>query len=355
MEDDKKIIPAPGEEAVSGEKDNKKMKNLISVVILLAGLFVGSLFVDVAQMLKGRGFSQKFLSQTDVFSLDDKTWVAYTNPIVNVKVITDDTCEACNPDEILVWMRRVIPTMLAEKVDVNSEGGKSLIKTANLKTIPAFVFSTDIEKTDFYTQAQPIFTKTDAGYALHTAELGIPVGKYVETPAIRDTDIQIGPKDAKVKFVEYSDFQCPYCKVFQTNTMSKILNEYKDKILFVYKNFPLESHPQANGAALAAECANEQGKFLEYSDKLFANQSDWGQTEGVQRFKTYAIQLRLDTASFNKCLDESKYQSKIDEDMQEALAFGITGTPSIFINDQFQGGVAEYESLKKIIDEQLAE
>ena len=354
MEEDKKMISAPAE-SEKGESESRKIKNLISAVILLAGLLAGSLFVDVAQMIRGRGFSQKALDKVDVFSIDGKTWVAYQDPVVRVKVITDDACEECNPDEVLVWMRRILPTMLAEKMDASSETARPAAAAAGVKTIPAFIFSSEIEKTDFYAQAQPIFKKTEAGYVLQTAELGIPVGRYLETPPVAEDDIQTGNKDAKVKVIEYLDFQCPYCKTFQASTMSRLISEYQDRVLFVHKNFPLDSNSQSQNAALAVFCANEQGKFLEYSDKLFENQNDWGQAQGTQKFKNYASQLRLNASLFNQCLDEKRYQEKISRDYEEGVSFGITGTPSVFIGDSFHSGVAGPEELKKIIEEKLAE
>lgn len=354
MIEEKKSEELKKEEIKPEDTADKKIKNLISAVILLAGLFIGSLFVDVAQLIRGQGFSQKTLKSTDVFALDGKTWVAYSDPIIKLKVISDESCEECNPDQALVWLRRVLPTILPEKIDANSDEGKSVLAQFNVKTIPAFIFSQDVDKTDFYSLGSSIFTKKDDSYVLQTAEIGMPAGKYVELPAINDNDIQIGAKDAEVKVIEFSDFQCPYCRAFQLNTIQKILKDYKDKIFFVYKNFPLDFHKQAENAALAALCANEQGKFETYSTKLFDLQDDWGKSEGIQKFKIYAAQLGLKTADFNQCLDDKKYQDKVNQDKEEGKNFGISGTPVIFINDQFKSGAVGYDEIKKIIDEQLA-
>ena len=360
MEEEKKEkTPSQTDEAQeikpeTGEDKDKKIKNLISVAILLAGLFAGSLFIDVAQMVRGKGLSQKALSKTDIFNLDGKTWVAYSEPIVKAKVISDDSCEACKPDQVLVWFRRILPTILPQKIDANSEEGKNLLAKFGIKSIPAFVFDKEVKNTDFYTQAAALFNEKNDNLVLNTTELGIEVGKFVETPAISDQDVQIGNKDAKVKLIEFSDFQCPYCKAFQLNTIQKILKDYGDKILFVYKNLPLDFHPQAQNAALAAACANEQGKFEAYSDKLFNSQDDWGKSEGTQKFKTYAAQMGIKTTDFNKCLDDKKYQDKINSDLGQAKDFGISGTPAIFINNQFKGGAVGYDEIKLVIDEELA-
>jgi len=332
----------------------KKIKNLISLSILLGGLFIGSIFVDIIQLVRGEGFSQRILNKTDIFNLNDKTWVAYSDPVVKIQVISDDTCETCQPDQALVWLRRVVPTIMPERIDQNSEEGKALVKSMGIKTIPAFIFSKEIENTDFYQQASMIFIEKDGEFVLQTSELGLSAGKYIETPAISEDDIQIGNKEAKVKIIQFSDFQCPYCRAFHTSSIQKMIQEYGDKILFVFKQFPLDFHPQAENAALASECANEQEKFLVYADKLFEDQSNWGNSEGTQQFKSYAQQLGLDTSQFNQCLDDSKYQGKIANDLEEGREFGVSGTPATFINNDFKNGVVGYDELKSVIDEELA-
>jgi len=185
----------------------KKEKNLISLVILLAGLFLGSLFVDLSQLIKGGGISQKILNNKDVFQLDGRTWVAYSDPIVDVTIINDDECEECNIDEALVWFRKIVPTMLANKVDYDSTAGEKIIDEFGIKYLPVFVFDKEIEDTEFYAQAQPLFTQKNEKYVLDAAKLGLPSGKYVQTPEIGDASIKIGPDDAKVKLIEFSDFQ----------------------------------------------------------------------------------------------------------------------------------------------------
>jgi protein-disulfide isomerase len=335
--------------------EDKKIKNLIALSVLLGGLFIGSIFVDVIQLIKGSGYSQKALSRMDIFELGGKTWVAYPEPIVKVQVVSDDTCPECAPDEVLVWLRRVAPTILAEKIDVNSSSGKQFITHEEIKTVPAFIFSGAVEKTEFFQQAQVLFNKKNDKYILSTSELGVPVGKYIETPSATQNDIKIGPEDAKVKVVVFTDFQCPYCKTFHTSAIKNALSAYGDKVLFVFKNLPLEFHSQSGNAALAAECAHEQGKFIVYADKLFGGQDIWGKTEGTQSFKNYAQQTSgMNIAKFNQCLDDKKYQDKVGQNEAEANSFGISGTPAVFVNNQFKNGAIDYNTLKAAIDEELA-
>jgi protein-disulfide isomerase len=333
-------------------EQGKKRQNMISAIILLAGLFLGSLFVDVAQFVKGNGFSNRNLMKSDIFQANGKTWVAYSEPAVVVQIINDDSCEKCDVSEALVWLRRVLPTVSTEKVAFDSTQGKQFIDRYQIKTLPAFIFDGNISKTDFYSQAQVLFEQKDANYVLKTQELGLPAGKYLELPRVSDADPVVGPADAKVKVFLYSDFQCPYCKLLYTS-LRTVMNQYKDRVLFDYKHLPLDFHPQASPSALAAECALEQGKFWEYADKLYATQAEWSNAKDTVKFKDYARVLGLKTADFNQCLDNKKFQDKIDADKAEAGNFGISGTPALFINDDFQTGAISADQLKTSIETQL--
>ena len=335
------------------KKYEKKIKNLISAVILLAGLFVGSLFVDVSQIMRGSGFSQKNLNKSDVFEANGKTWVAYNEPSVVVKVINDDSCTACDPGELLVWLRRVLPTIGTEKIAYDSDEGKKLIKDLEIKTLPAFVLSESVTKTDFYSQAQPLFTSKEGNYFLKAQQIGLAPGKYLGVPEISDADPIVGENDAKVKVVVFSDFQCPYCRLFY-KALRETMKTNKDNVVYAFKNFPLNFHPQAENAALAASCAQEQGKFWEYADKLYDTQSSWGNTKDTASFKAYAKTLGLNAVQFDQCLDSKKYQSKIDADKQAGDEFGVAGTPSFFINDLFKNGVVTAAQFGTMIKDALA-
>lgn len=358
MEEQKEeIIQKEGENreensSACSEICKKKMKNYVSIVILLSGLLVGSIFVDVAQFFGQQGVSPRALKNVDVFPFEGRTWVAFNEPVVNVKVLTDSKCEACDPTEPLKWMKRVIPTMLAKKIEIDSLEGKDLIDNYKIKSLPAFVFDENIAKTDIYQQAQAIFSKKDSSYLLDTEQVGIKAGKFLETPQAKDDDAQIGPKDAKVKVILFSDFQCPYCKTFYEQSFKKAITDYKDRALFVFKHLPLSIHDKAESSAMASECALEQGKFWEMSDKLYGAQSDWSKAKEAN-FAPYASAVGLNLPKFNECVSQKKYQDKIDADSKVAQDFGISGTPAFFVNDQFFGGVVSYEKMKKTLDEEL--
>jgi protein-disulfide isomerase len=143
-----------------------------------------------------------------------------------------------------------------------------------------------------------------------------------------DDDPSLGPADAPVTIVEFSDFQCPYCARFQSDTLPQILSNYGDRVRFVYRDFPLVSiHQYALKAAEAADCANEQGQYWPYHDLLFKNQSALDDAS----LKGYAASLGLDTGVFNQCLDTDKYRSEIQKDEQDGIAAGVQGTPAFAI------------------------
>lgn len=344
---------------MENEKNHKnKIKNLLAVVIVLAGLLLGSIFVDVVQFFAGSGYSEKALKSAQVFEGGGKTWVSYNDPPVEIRVlgVGEDQlkdCPKCDPTEVLVWLKRFVPTVVAKKVDSATAEGEKMIKDYNLKTVPAFVFDNSVKESEFYEgEAKVLFEEKEGSFVLNAAQLGVPIGKYLDTPAVQENDPLIGNKDASVKIVIFSDFQCPYCKMFY-EMVTKVAREYGDKVALAYKEFPLDFHPQAGNAAMAAQCANEQGKFWEMADILYKNQQAWGETEGKDVFKTYSRQAGLEAAKFNECLDSEKYKDKIEKDSAQAKEYGLSGTPSGFIGDQFVGGVIQEEEMKKMIDEAL--
>jgi protein-disulfide isomerase len=157
-----------------------------------------------------------------------------------------------------------------------------------------------------------------------------------------------GPANAPVTIVEFSDFQCPFCARV-VPTLKQLEDTYKGNVRIVWKHLPLDIHKDAVGAARAAEVAAKQGKFWEFHDKLFADQKKLGPDD----LKQHARELRLDMKRFETDLLNSEDQKKIDNDVAEAKALGINGTPGIFVNGRFVEGAQPYEVFAKIIDEEL--
>jgi len=169
-----------------------------------------------------------------------------------------------------------------------------------------------------------------------------------------DDDPVKGSKNAPITIVEFSDFQCPFCARFYAQTLPSIEENYikTGKVKFIYRDFPLNFHQYAQKAAEAAECADEQGKFWEYHDILFQKQSEWS-SAGVEKLKEYAQNLGLDTAKFNECLDSGKYSSEVQKDYSDGSNYGVTGTPTFFINGIEVVGAQPYSVFEQIIEQEL--
>lgn len=177
---------------------------------------------------------------------------------------------------------------------------------------------------------------------------GQPQGGKIST----DDDPSKGSEDAKVTIVEFSDYQCPFCGRFARDTLPLIVSEYVDtgKVRIVFRDFPIAGHQNAQKAAEASECADEQGKFWEYHDKLFANQ----QYLGIVDLKQYAKDLGLDSAKFDQCLDSGKYASEVQKDFQDGQSYGVSGTPTFFVNDIQIVGAQPFSVFKQAIEAELA-
>ena len=176
-------------------------------------------------------------------------------------------------------------------------------------------------------------------------------------PEVTEDDYIRGDADAELTIIEYSDYECPFCKRFHP-TVVQVLEEYEGKVKWVYRHFPLTSiHPQATSAAVAAECAGELGGndgFWEMTDALFENQS----TLGRDTFERIAGDIGLNASAFSTCLDSGKYDQKIAEQQRSGAAAGVTGTPGSFIvdaqgNSQLIPGALPYAQVKAVIDAAL--
>ena len=179
-----------------------------------------------------------------------------------------------------------------------------------------------------------------------------------------DNDPIIGNPDAPIIIIEFSDFQCPFCARFHIQTLPTIMEEYieKDTVKLVFRDFPIQSiHPNAVPASVAAECANEQGKFKQMHDILFEKQNEWSNLEtvyAIELFNQYSEQINLEQEQFSSCLSTAKYVKEIQNDLNDGRTYGVTGTPGFFIGNQEMGfvelkGAQPFESFKKVIDRQL--
>ena len=159
-----------------------------------------------------------------------------------------------------------------------------------------------------------------------------------------------GPPNAPITIVEFSDFECPFCKRAHP-TLTQLLEKYAGKVKLVYRDFPLESiHPQARRAAEAARCANDQGKFWDYYDTLFTESPKLAPDD----LKRYAAQARIDVKKFDDCLSGGVHKTALQKDIDEGTRLGVSGTPAFFINGRPLTGAQPLEAFARIIDDELA-
>jgi protein-disulfide isomerase len=174
------------------------------------------------------------------------------------------------------------------------------------------------------------------------------VGNIATGNPAEGEDPFFGPADAPVTIIEYSDFQCPFC-ARAVPVLDQIKATYGDSVKFVFKDFPLGFHEFAQKAAEAGQCANDQGKFWELHDTMFANQ---GRID-VGSIKGYAANIGLNTEQFNACLDSGKYASEVQQDFNEGKVAGVSGTPTFFINGKKIVGAQPFSAFEQIIEQEL--
>ena len=164
-----------------------------------------------------------------------------------------------------------------------------------------------------------------------------------------DNFYALGPADAPITIVEFSDYQCPFCRRWFAEVYKPLLAAYPGKIRLVYRNLPLTSiHPDALGAAEAAMCAGEQDVYWKYHDKLFSSQS-----LGTSTFVQYAQDLGLNMTVFEACISNHKYQKAIQTDSDFAINLGISSTPTFFINGLALVGAQPLDVFKQVIEKEL--
>lgn len=158
-----------------------------------------------------------------------------------------------------------------------------------------------------------------------------------------------GPATAPVTIIEFSDYECPFCSRAE-ESVSQVLQTYGDKVRLVYRQFPLDMHPNAQKAAEASLCAQDQGKFWELHKVLFENQK----ALTVDDLKKHATTVGLEGKKFAECLDSGTKAAQVKKDLEDGQKVGVNGTPAFFVNGIFLNGAVPFADFKKVIDEELA-
>lgn len=199
------------------------------------------------------------------------------------------------------------------------------------------------------------FTETKTKQNLSAAAGGAAAGN------IEDDDPILGSPDAPVTLVEFSDFQCPFCRKLWRESFLQLKEKYikNGKVRLVYRDFPLSGiHPGAEPAALAANCAEEQGKFWEMHDKIFFEQDKLGEGTvefGLVDLSRWAKDIGLDESKFDFCLESGKYKAEVAADYADGIELGVTGTPHVFVNGKLLiRGALSWPQIETVIEQELA-
>jgi|SRR3989344_7285408 len=212
---------------------------------------------------------------------------------------------------------------------------------------------------DYQGQVVPIYVTIDGKLAGSMQPLVLDVngtkdGAGTVVDVSEDDDPVEGSPDAPVTIVEFSDYECPFCGKFYTETYGQLKKDYIDtgKVKLVFRDFPLSFHPTAMPAALAAQCVydasgNDNDVYFEYHNKLFENQ----QSLTDENLKKWASDLGYDISD---CLDNKEFESEVNKDLADGQAYGVSGTPAFFVNGELIEGAVPYANFKQVIDAQLA-
>ncbi len=329
----------------------KQKKNCFALIILLGGFACGSLFIDVVQLFAQKGFSARAIKDAQVVEYDGATWVRYDDPKITVDVYDADDCTDCVTDEVLVRLRSYIPTLEAHRIDVRTEEGRQIAQQEQIVHIPAFVFSKNVDESDFYQQAAILFRDNGEGkYFFDTPSVGVPIGEYLEKPSA-DSGVQFGKTDAPITIVAYENPISDESRMMFP-IIDKISSEFTDQVRFVIKVHPEKEQKNSMQLAQAIICASEQGKYQEFMKLVNTEHRTIASTDKLdEKFNVYIAKLGMEGDQFHACTKEDRVADLIEQNIQEAIRFGVVVAPTYFVGQNPVVGVTTYETLKAQIEE----
>lgn len=191
--------------------------------------------------------------------------------------------------------------------------------------------------------------------AKNVAALDTALGNSQDFKSLEQNAPTLGSPDAPVVIVEFADFQCPFCGRFHQTTAKEIISTYvkTGKARLFYRDFAFLGE-ESNWASQAARCAGDQGKYWQYHDYLYEHQK--GENQGAfakNNLKDFALEVGLNAGNFNTCLDSDKYKQAVDDDTELGRKFGVTGTPTSFVNGKLVQGAVPFATFKTTIEEAL--
>ena len=239
---------------------------------------------------------------------------------------------------------------------------KSSLVLVVLLVVASFVIGSLYTKVKLLEKGSPAVTEIQAKTGGNDTAAAQPPSPQpaAKKPELASDDRVRGNKNAKVALIEYSDLECPYCKMFHP-TMQQVMKEYGDKVKWVYRDYPLNFHQNAQKEAEAGWCINELGgndAFWKFIDAIFERTTSNGTGFALDKLGPLAKEVGVDQTKFQKCLDSGKYTQKVQDQMAKGSEEGVTGTPGTIIlaengGTQLIPGALPYESIKPMIDAAL--
>ncbi len=292
---------------------------------------------------------------------------------VMVTYLTDMSCSECYDVNInSEILRGQFGLKLTESyVDAGSDEGQELINKYKITRYPTFILSSDAMDSELLSNVWasvgsvesdgalvfrvPELFETEGNYQLVLPDGTVTEVEYVP-PVVNasiDDDSLLGNESAPVTIVMFSEFQCPFSGKFANEVFPELKTRFIDSgiVNIVFRDFPLGFHPLAHNISEAAECAHEQGFFWEFHDELFIEQESISET----RFIELANNLGLNMIQFTDCYESGKYYDEVDNDLNDGLDYGVTGTPTFFINGHLIVGALPIEEFENVINYALSE
>ncbi len=358
------------------------------IAMLFAGLFIGSFYYSTTQkasvnfntdakIVRADGktfvavknidddFKLELGENQELVVADGKTWIPVPGKPVEVIVVNDSSCKNCNPAQGIAMLRQnVTPALLVRQVEADSAEGKALIEKFDLKTIPQFILADGIEDFKaptgklFTEEAKEVLTQKGDKYLVNGARVGLKPGEFLETPSFANLDTEpVKGKGGKIQVVEFTDYQCPFCKRLHDNNkalIDRLVDE--GKIEYIVKDFPLGFHAESVSAHKAANCVLEKGgqeKYWKMNEAIFKNVDKWerkGVDKAVAYFNTLAKDLGVD---ITECVKNQELDTEIQKDQAEGQRYGVTGTPALFIGTKIMPGAIDSNTFEEAVNEQL--
>ena len=298
---------------------------------------------------------------------EGKTWIAEEGNPITLYILNDSTCGAdCDSAAGIEFFRQNITRALSIKeVDVNDALGKDLIADFDPLGVPVFILGDGIKTLErngekMYDKIQPVLTEKNNRFLVDGNAIRMKIGKYLKEITFADLDSEPVKGDGPVTVVEFTDFQCPYCKRLHDQTKDAIANLIEEgKITYVVKDFPLSFHAEAKAMHIAANCALKTEGIEAYANTknfVFDNQQAFG-GKGDAGAKAYLIEESAgfgiaDQDAFAACVNSGEMDAEIQADVQEGVKFGVSGTPAIFVGNKFIPGAISAEALIQAVNGQ---